>query len=93
MDDCLPLLGNSQRSAQGLIGPGRRKGRWQDRIACCQGCSSPQVGSLRQNEDPATGASWSKWGGALTACGKVTHQPLSQQIFPVADDPEVRPMQ
>ena len=49
------------------------------------------MGSLRQNEEPATGASWGKWGAALTA-GKVTRPGLSQQIFPVADAPEVRPV-
>ena len=49
------------------------------------------MGSLRQNEEPATGASWSNWGAALTA-GKVTQPGLSQQIFPVADPPEVRPV-
>ena len=91
MDDCLPLRGNSQRSAQGLKGPGRRKGRCGDGIACCQRWSWPREGSLRQNEEPATGASWSNWGAALTA-GKVTQPGLSQQIFPVADPPEVRPV-
>ena len=49
------------------------------------------MGSLRQNEEPATGASWSKWGAALTAA-KVTQPGLSQQIFPVADAPEVHPV-
>ena len=91
MDDCLPLRGNSQRSAQGLKGPGRRKGRWGDGIACCRRWSWPRVGSLRQNEEPATGAGWSNWGAALTAA-KVTQPGLSQQIFPLADALEVRPL-